>query len=356
MILEYLPYDVQLPARYDHPKVAVRNYLKYIASVSLILLLAPGPLQFARGKRPLLSPTQEKSKPPKAIEEQDQGIELSSKLVNVFFNVTDQRGAYLTDLRKEEIQVLEDKKSQEIFSFSRQTDLPLTISVLIDVSGSEQFVLPLLKSAATQFFRSFVRPDKDVVSIAEFRDETTLLQDFTATTGRLEKALENVRYTRPTARDSSSHFGGTSLFDAIYVTCEESLARQAGRRTIILLTDGDDTTSTYKAHDAIDRALRTDVTIYAIGIGDQIFRGVDEGTLKRLSSETGGRAYFPRKETDLTTAFKQIENELRTQYYIAYYPSNSAQDVSYRSIQILIPAREKLRITHRRGYYASRAK
>lgn len=342
----------------SHPNSEAMKTIRTIGLLALVLLsTVPGSSSATQAEKPPAPTAQpQKAKPPAGSQEQEQAIELSSRLVNVFFNVTDQRSAYLTDLRKEEIQVLEDKKPQEIFTFSRQTDLPLTISVLIDVSGSEQFVLPLLKSAASQFFRSFVRPDKDVVSVAEFRDETVLLQDFTATTDRLERALERVRYTPPTSRDSSSRFGGTSLYDAIYVTCEESLARQAGRRTIILLTDGDDTTSTYKIHDAIDRALRTDVTIYAVGIGDRIFRGVDEGTLKRLAGETGGRGYFPRKEGDLMKAFKEIENELRTQYYLAYYPSNSALDGSYRSIQILVPGREKLRITHRRGYYAPGAK
>ncbi|MBI4468675.1 MAG: VWA domain-containing protein [Acidobacteria bacterium] len=298
--------------------------------------------------------TQEKRKP--ATEEQEQPIELSGRLVTLYFNVNDQRGAYITDLKREELQVLEDKKPQELFSFFRQTDLPLTIAVLIDVSGSEQMTLPFLKSAAAEFFQSFIRPDKDAVSISQFRDETILLQDFTSTLERLERGLERVRYTRPIGRDSSSRFGGTSMYDAVFVTCEESLGRQAGRRTIILLTDGEDTTSSYKSHEAINQALRSEVTIYAIGIGDRAFGGVNEGALKRLTGETGGRAYFPRKDGDLARAFKQIENELRTQYYLAYYPSNAARDGTYRSIQVLIPGREKIRINHRRGYYAPEAK
>ncbi len=333
-------------------KPAGKNLLPI--SLGLWIALSGPSLSGQKPNQPVPPPGQQKPAPAKPAGEQEQTIELSARLVNVFFNATDQHGAYLTDIRREEVQVLEDGKPQEVFSFARQTDLPLTIAVLIDVSGSERHVLPVEKAAASEFFRSFVRPDKDTVALVEFRDEAIMLQDFTSTHARLERALEEVRYTPPTSRDISSKFGGTSLYDAIYVTCEESLGKQPGRRTIILLTDGDDTTSTYKTHDAIDRALRSEVTMYAIGIGDSYFRGVNEGVLKRLTQETGGRAYFPRKEPDLSRAFKEIENELRTQYFVSYYPSNSAQDGSYRSIQIRIPGREKLHMTHRRGYYAPR--
>ncbi|MBI3951504.1 MAG: VWA domain-containing protein [Acidobacteria bacterium] len=288
-------------------------------------------------------------------QEPDQAIDLSSRLVNVFFSVTDKRNAFITDLRREDIEVHENGQPQEIFAFARQTDLPLTMALLIDISGSEQYTLADEKHAASRFIRSIVRPMKDTVAIVEFRDEAILVQDFTSSAERLDRALETIRFTPPTTTDNTSKFGGTSLYDAIYVTCQDSLSRQAGRHTIILLTDGEDTTSRYKLSDAIERAWRSEVTIYSIGIGDRLRSGINEGVLKKLSQETGGRAYFPDNSDQLDAAFRQIEDELRSQYLVAYYPSNAAQDGSFRKIEIRIPNRKDLRIRHRLGYYSPKA-
>lgn len=284
-------------------------------------------------------------------EDENQTVDLSSRLVNVFFSVTDKRNAFVTDIRRDEVEVWENGQPQEVFTFSRQTDLPLTIALLIDISGSEQYSLPEEKSAASQFLRSIVRPMKDMVAIVAFRDEVILIQDFTSTLERLNRALDSARYTPRTTTDNTSTFGGTSLYDAIYVVCQDLLTRQAGRHTIIVFTDGEDTTSHYRLSDAIDRAWRSEVTIYAIGIGDRFRFGINEGVLKKLSQETGGRAYFPKNPDDLAQAFRQIEDELRSQYLVAYYTSNPAPDGTFRRIEIRLPGRKDLRIRHRPGYY-----
>lgn len=288
-------------------------------------------------------------------QEPGETVELSSRLVNVFFTVTDKRNAFITDIRREEVEVLENGEPQEIFMFKRQTDVPLTIALLIDVSASEQYTLPDEKFAAGRFLRSIVRPMKDTVAIIKFRDEAILVQDFTSTVDRMEEALARIRYTPRTTTNRRSTFGGTSLYDAVYVTCQNLLAEQAGRRTIILLSDGEDTTSYYRLSDAIDRALRSEVTVYAIGIGDRFRFGLDKKTLRKLTEETGGRAYFPKNPDELMRAFRQIEDELRSQYLVAYYPSNPKQDGTFRSIEIRIPTRKDLRLRYRRGYYAGRA-
>jgi VWFA-related protein len=288
-------------------------------------------------------------------QEDDEPIDLSSRLVNVFFSVQDKRNALITDLRQEDTQIFENGQPQEMFTFSRQTDLPLTIALLLDISGSMEYVLPEEKAAASRFFRTMVRPMKDSVAIAEFRDETILVQDFTSSMERLDRALASVRFTPRTSNDSTSKFGGTSLYDAVYITSQDLLARQPGRHTIILMTDGEDSTSRYKLGDAIDRALRSETTVYAIGIGDRYRFGVNEGVLKKLSNETGGRAYFPDNAEQLEAAFRQIEDELRSQYLIAYYPSNASQDGSFRKIEIRTPNRKDLRFRHRLGYYAAKA-
>lgn len=305
-------------------------------------------------------PKQNPPTPPKAPaqqkqSDQDNEIDLSSRLVNVLFSANDKKNALITDLRQEDIQVYENGQQQEIFSFNRQTDLPLTIALLMDVSGSMEYVLPEEKSAANRFFRSIVRPMKDAIAIVQFRDEAILVQDFTSSMERLEKGLDSVRYTPRTTQDNTSKFGGTSIHDAIYVTCQDLVGKQPGRHTIILLSDGEDTTSRYKIGDAIDRALRSEVTIYSIGIGDRFRFGVNEGVLKKLSQDTGGRAYFPDNPEQLETAFRQIEDELRSQYLVAYYPSNATQDGTFRKIEVRIPNRKDLRMRHRLGYYAPKS-
>lgn len=326
---------------------------RFLLSMGLIGLLGLSGLGASAPSRLQEPPSKPRiQKPPSETTSQEETINLSARLVNVFFTVTDRRNSLITDIRREEVKVYENGQEQEIFTFVRQTDLPLTIALLIDISGSQEYTLPEEKRAAAQFIRSVIRPGKDVVSIVAFRDEVILMQDFTSTVSRLEEALARVRYTPPTRQDTDSKFGGTSLYDAIYLTASELLARQAGRRTILLLTDGEDTTSVYKLQQAIEQALRAEAIIFAIGIGDRFRYGINEGVLKRLAQETGGRAYFPRTSEDLTKAFREIELELRSQYLVAYYPSASPPGGSYRSISIRIPTRRSVKVHHRRGYYA----
>ncbi|MCS6805593.1 MAG: VWA domain-containing protein [Acidobacteriota bacterium] len=327
----------------------------HLVCLLLVVILTHGwaPAQSSSQNPPTPSKPPAQAQPAAAQEQDDEPpIDLTSRLVNVFFSVQDKRNALITDLRQEDVQILENGQLQEIFIFTRQTDLPLTIALLLDISGSMQYVLPQEKAAAARFLSTMVRPMKDSVAILQFRDETILVQDFTSSMERLERALESVRYTPRTTTDNTSKFGGTSLYDAIYVTCQDLLGRQPGRRTIILMTDGEDTTSRYKIGDAIDRALRAEATIYAVGIGDRFRFGVNEGVLKKLSQETGGRAYFPENPEQLDAAFRQIEEELRSQYLIAYYPSNTAMDGSFRKIEVRAPNRKDLRFRHRLGYYA----
>jgi Ca-activated chloride channel family protein len=280
----------------------------------------------------------------------EESVHLSARLVNVFFTVTTRRNALVTDLRREEVRVFENGREQEIFTFVRQTDLPLTIALLLDVSASQQATLPEAKAAAARFLRTLVRPGTDTVAIVTFRDEVQLLEDFTSTLSRLEAALNRVRVTLPTTQDPESRFGGTSLYDAIGLVARDLLAQRSGRRTILVITDGEDTTSVSHLSDAIAEAVRAEVTIYAIGIGDRSRFGLNVGVLRRLTEETGGRAYFPKNSADLERAFREIETELRSQYLLAYYPSDPTPEGRFREIQIRVPTRKGLRIRHRRGY------
>jgi VWFA-related protein len=168
--------------------------------------------------------------------------------------------------------------------------------------------------------------------------------------------------TPPASGDNQRTAASTALWDAVWITADEVLgpAPEKTRRAIILLTDGDDTYSRKKLDEAVQAALKAEAIIYSIGIGDNYQYRVNEGALKKISENTGGRAYFPKDEAELRQAFKQIQEEMRSQYLIAYEPSNQVLDGSYRKIEIQIvdPAmrNDKVRITHRQGYFAKSEK
>ncbi len=299
---------------------------------------------------------------PKKKEDEVETIRVGTQLVNVLFAAQDKQNRYINDVAQEEVTVLEDGKPQQIFTFKREFDLPLTMAILVDVSGSERFMLPVLKDAGARFIDSVIRPNKDTAAIIKFEGEPTLMQGLTSNAARLRKGLEEIAFiagpppsiyggaTPPI--NGGSRQGGTSLYDAIIATSADLLAKEPGRKTIILITDGEDTTSRMKIGDAIDEALRAEVVIYAIGIGDQ---GVSEGVLKRICEATGGRVALPKGNRDLDQAFTQLEQDLRQQYLLAYEPANETPDGAFRKIEIRLPNRKDIRIRHRKGYYAPKA-
>jgi Ca-activated chloride channel homolog len=291
-------------------------------------------------------------------------IKFGTRLVNVLFSVQDKQNRYLNDLKQEEVQILENGQSQDIFTFKRELDLPLTMAILVDVSGSEQYTLPQLKDSGGRFVDSVVRTGKDTVAVIKFEGEATVMQELTSNPKRVRKALEEIAFiaappvsvyggaTPPI--NGQSRQGGTSLYDSVIATAADMLAKEPGRKTIILLTDGVDTTSRMKLDEAINEALRAEVVIYSIGIGDPGQGGVNEGLLKKISESTGGRAVFPKDARELDKAFAQLEQDLRQQYLLAYEPKNEATDGGFRKLEIRVVNRntKDLKIRHRRGYYA----
>jgi VWFA-related protein len=291
-------------------------------------------------------------------------IKVGTQLVNVLFSVQDKQNRYLNDLKQEGVEILENGQAQDIFTFKREFDLPLTMAILVDVSGSEQYTLPLLKDAGGRFVDSVIRSGKDTVAVIKFEGEATIMQELTSNPTRVRKALEDIAFIAPPPVsiyggstppiNSGSRQGGTSLWDSVIATCGDMLAKEPGRKTIIVLTDGVDTTSRMKMGDAIDEALRSEVVIYAIGIGDPGMGGINDGALKKLTEATGGRAVIPKSHRELDSAFAQLEQDLRQQYLLAYEPKNEATDGSFRKIEIRLKDRnaKDLKIRHRRGYYA----
>lgn len=303
----------------------------------------------------------------------DEVVRVETSLTNVFFTAADKQKRFMSNLKREDVRILEDGAPQEIFTFQQSVELPLSLAILIDCSGSEERTLPEEKAAARSFLESIMRPAKDEAAVVSFTGEVTLEQGLTGNVARLRRAIDQVEFvppsgyigggvvvggTPPISGTQQTLAGSTAIWDAIWATSNELLTNSAEhqRRAIILLTDGQDTISQVHMQDAISRALKADALIYAIGIGDRYQFGINEKDLKKITESTGGRAYFPRNERELREAFAQIERELREQYLIAYSPSNKTRDGSYRrvAIEIVNPElrKENLRLTYRPGYFA----
>ena len=306
-------------------------------------------------------------------QDSDEVIKVETNLTNIFFTAADKNKRFVSDLKAEDIRVLEDGQPQEIFTFQQNIDLPLSIAILIDTSASEERTLPDEKIAARAFLENVLRANKDEAAILSFTGETTLEQGFTGSLERLRRAIDRVEFvppsgyvgggvvvngTPPISGTNQSLAGSTAIWDAVWATSEELLMTSAEhtRRAIIVLTDGVDTSSRMKTHEAIERAQKADALIYAIGIGDRYSFNVDEGALRKIAEKTGGRAYFPRHERDLNDAFAQIQRDLREQYLVAYSPQNKARDGSYRriEIQVINPGlkQKDLKLNYRSGYFA----
>jgi len=328
--------------------------IRFVAAIASAMVFLSVSLSVAQTQQS--KPKSDKDK--KAAEQEDQVVRLGTQLVTVPFNVTDKKNRYINDLSKDDVEVFEDSKGQEVFSFERQTDLPITIAMLIDISGSQEFTLPEEKSAGQRFFRRVLRPKKDMGAVVTFEHESVLVQDLTSDVEKLFRALDDVRLPAQSATMrrggtppiNNSGVGSTAMFDSIYSVSSDLLRREAGRRVIILVTDGEDTSSSVKMKEAIERTWRSEIIVYSVGIGGPM--GVDQGTLKKIAAETGGRAFFPRNEDDLDKAYAQIDEDLRSQYILAYSPANAAKDGSFRTIQVKIKNHTDLTVRHRRGYFA----
>jgi VWFA-related protein len=306
-------------------------------------------------------------------QDSDEVVRVDTNLTNIFFTAADKNKRFVSDLKAEDIRVFEDGQQQDIFTFQTNIDLPLSLAILIDTSASEERTLPDEKEAARAFLENVLRPNKDEAAVVSFTGETTLEQGFSGNIERLRRAIERVEFvppsgyigggvvvngTPPISGTNQSLAGSTAIWDAVWATAEELISASAEhtRRAIILLTDGDDTSSRMKMHDAIERAQKADALIYAIGIGDRYTFNVNEGALRKIAEQTGGRAYFPRHERDLRDAFTQIQRDLREQYLVAYSPRNKARDGSYRKIEIQLVnpvlRDQNLKLNYRSGYFA----
>jgi Ca-activated chloride channel homolog len=280
-----------------------------------------------------------------ARDDQSYRVTFDVNLVNIPCSVLDKNtNAFVTTLTRGDFSIYEDNQKQEIRNFARESNFPLTIAMLVDTSASVAPKLKFEQEAATNFFQSILR-EKDRAMLVEFDSGVTLLQDFTSDPNKMAKQIAKLQAA-----------GGTALYDAIYTACDEKLIRESGRKAIIILSDGEDRSSDHTLKQAMEMALRAEATIFAISVSKGGFFGVGDSqegdsVLKDMTQETGGKIFFPFKVEDLDAAFRQINQELRSQYNLGYVSSNLRRDGKYRKIEIRVQEKG-FKLNYRKGYYA----
>lgn len=296
-------------------------------------------------------------------------MKVDVNVVNLFFNVKDKRGALVPSLAKDQFEVYEDGKPQNIKYFSAESNQPLTLGLLIDSSVSQERVLPIEKEVGGAFLREVLRP-KDLAFVISFDVNVDLLQDYTNDPGDLRRAMNRARINSGGGGGgipglgggplpTSSNPRGTLLYDAVYLASNEKLAKEVGRKAMILLTDGEDQGSQLRIKDAIEAAQRADSIVYVILIADRGFYGgfgySGDREMKKMAEETGGRVIpVGNKQDKLKEAFDQIANELRSQYSIGYTPVNQKHDGGFRHVEVKV--KNGLKVQARSGYYAPNAR
>lgn len=296
-------------------------------------------------------------------------FKLQVNLVDLFFTVKDKSGQLVPHLGKSDCSIQEDKQPQTWRNFTAETDLPLTLGILLDTSGSQQYVLPLEQQAGAEFLQQVLRK-KDEAFLLSFDVNVDLLQDFTNNPRQLSRAMDKAEINTAGGNGAAGTPGlgggtvpvygtpkGTLLYDAIYLAANEKLSQETGRKAMIILTDGDDQGSRTKIQDAIAAAQRSNAIIYVILIADTGFYGgfnmgyYGYSAAKKLSEETGGRLInVGNNGKKLQEAFQQIQDELRTQYVGTYVPSNKKLDGTFRHVSV--SCGEGTHVQVRKGYFA----
>jgi VWFA-related protein len=295
-------------------------------------------------------------------------LKVNVNVVQLFFNVKDKHGALIPNLTKDDFEIYEDGKQQTVKYFTPETNLPLTLGMLIDSSGSQLRVLDMEKEVGGAFLKQ-VLTDKDLAFVIDFNVDSNLVQDYTRDVRSLQKALNSVKInsgvTMPTLPGAgggpvpTAASPGTVLYDAVYLSAHDMLAKEVGRKAMILLTDGEDEGSKLKIRDAVEAAQKADAIVYVLLCADRGFYGgmtigySGEGEMRKLTEATGGRVINVGNKFDkLREAFDQIAAELRSQYNIGFTPTNAKLDGTYRKLEI--KNKQSYKIQARAGYYAGR--
>jgi VWFA-related protein len=333
--------------------------------VALAFLLLPVAGSHAQQAAPQATPSQQSS--PQQSPNDQEPVNQQGKIpvfrknvtvVNVLFNVKDKHGTLVPNLEKDHFELLEDGKPQTIKYFSALADQPLTIGLLIDSSYSMNRTLPEEKVVAGGFLQK-VLTDKDLAFVISFDISVDLLQDLTNSMHLLREGLNKARINTnaagmaPMGRPGPVPTGsgqnkGTLLFDGVYLAADEVLGRQAGRKAIIILTDGDDVGSKMRLKDAIEAAQKADVIAYVLLITDPGFPS-NYGDMSKLTEQTGGRLISVSRPDKMDKAFAEIAAELRSQYTLGFSSTNPVNDGKYRRLEV--KSKDGYKIQARKGYY-----
>ena len=289
-------------------------------------------------------------------------IKVDVDVVSVYCSVRDKKGGFIKNLDKSDFTILEDGKQQPIKYFSRETNVPLTIGLLVDTSKSQEALIESERRAASAFFQSVLR-EKDMAFLIQFGAEAELLQDYTNSVRLLRQGLNALRLNAPagppptiasTPGTLPSKVRGTILFDAVYLAAAEKLKGEVGRKAIVLITDGMDYGSRVKLQEAVAASHKSDVVIYSIYYADSRFGYfASDGDLRKMSEETGGRVFHVRGRYGLEDIFKEIQDEMRSTYTVGYSPTNAARDGAFRKIEIRASNKDH-KVQARKGYYAAK--
>ena len=348
----------------DYQKIPMAIMLRAFNATLFLTLLAVFTLTAAAGEPAAGQAQQQTSSQQSSSAEQDplQTFKVDVGVVSILFNVKDKHGALVSGLKKEDFEISEEGKPQTIKYFTAESNLPLTMGILIDTSGSQMRVLPMEQEVGNAFLKSVLR-DKDLAFLINFDIDVELDQDFTNSVRDLRAGLEKMKINTggfgggPGTGQGPvpiSHPKGTLLYDAIYLAADEKLKHEVGRKAVIVLTDGEDEGSRLKIKDAIEAAQKADTICYVLLIADRggMYHGFGGGEMRKLTEETGGRMIeVGNDQRKLQEAFDQITNELRSQYSIGYTPTNNLHDGRFRQIEIKTKAGK---VQARKGYYAAK--
>jgi VWFA-related protein len=287
---------------------------------------------------------------------QGPALKKSVNLVNLFSTVRDKNKRIVGDLKQEDFKVHEDNQEQKIAFFSKEVTLPITLGLLIDTSGSEQNRLGAEQAAASRFLERVMRKG-DMAMVISFDLDVDLLADFTDDRAQIERAINKARIGAVsggvvTPGTIPSNTGGTHFYDAVFLACNDKLVTEAGRKALVIITDAEDQGSKLRLEEAIEAAQRTDTVVHVLFVHDWGYGRSD--VARKLSEETGGRTIDVSSEKKLNDAFDQISEELRSQYTLGYYPSNTAKDGKFRKVRVETPNKD-YKILTRKGYYAPKS-
>jgi len=296
------------------------------------------------------APRAERTKPgSEALQPDDEKtrIILDVTRVNILLTVTDRKGRFITNLTRDDFEVVEDKRPQKILEFTAESELPLRIALLLDTSNSIRPRFRFIQEAAIEFLNSVMRPRYDKALVVSFDTTAELVADLMDDPEKLAAAIRELRPG-----------GGTSLYDAIYFACRDKLMqeqpRHKFRRAMVILSDGEDNQSRVSRDQALEMAQKADTVIYTISTNISRLESDGDKVLKYLASETGGLSLFPFKVEDLAQSFENIANEMRHQYNIFYRPEPLRTDGRYQSVDVRVKGRRDYVVRARKGYYAPR--